>query len=105
MSGESHTTTDHETIRKWVEARGGKPVHVAGTGGIGDPGILRVEFPDPDLEDISWEEFFEKFDSSGLTFLYQETTEDGRESRFCKFINNEENSSSSGEDTGYQITP
>jgi len=90
MSGENHTTTDHETIRRWVEARGGKPVHVAGTGGIGDPGVLRVEFPDPDLEDISWEEFFEKFDNSGLTFLYQETTEDGHESRFCKFINSQE---------------
>lgn len=87
MAGESHTTTDHEEIRRWIEARGGIPVHVKGTGQGDDPGVLRVEFPDEDLETISWEDFFQKFDQSNLAFLYQNELEDGRQSRFHKFIN------------------
>lgn len=43
-------------------------MHVIGTGDANDPGILRVEFPDEDLEDISWEDFFRKFDESNLAF-------------------------------------
>jgi hypothetical protein len=87
MAGESYTTTDHQHIKQWVEARGGKPVHVKGTGSTGDPGVLRIAFPDEDLEDISWEEFFHKFDESGLAFLCQDQLEDGRQSRFHKFVN------------------
>ncbi len=61
MAGESKTTTDHETIRKWAEARGAKPAGVKGTGGKDDPGVIRFNFPGYDeekLEDISWENFF-----------------------------------------------
>ena len=43
MAGESKTTTDHDTIRKWVEERGGRPAAVKGTGGGDDPGIVRVD--------------------------------------------------------------
>jgi hypothetical protein len=47
MTGEAKTTTDPETIRAWVEAHGGRPARVRGTGdGDGDdPGILRIDFP------------------------------------------------------------
>ena len=83
---ESRTTTDHQEIKRWVEERGGKPVHIKGTGGADDAGILRIEFPDEKLEDISWDEFFQKFDESKLAFLYQEKLADGRESRFHKFV-------------------
>jgi len=38
------------------------------------------------LEEISWEEFFEKFDESHLQFLYQDKTKDGKISRFHKFV-------------------
>src|SRR5437762_3557529 len=88
---ESKTTTNHEEIRKWSEARGGKPAAVKGTGGKGDPGVLRIEFPggpgdESELEEISWEQFFEAFDENKLAFLYQERTKDGGESRFNKFV-------------------
>lgn len=87
---ESHTTTDHQTIKQWVEERGGVPARVAGTGGDDDPGILRIDFPgygdEEGLEEISWDEFFTKFDESNLAFLYQETTSEGEKSRFSKFI-------------------
>lgn len=82
------TTTDHETIRRWAEARGGRPARVKGTGGKNDPGLLRLDFGerDPQLEEISWEEFFQKFDESDLAFLYQEDTASGEESRFSKLV-------------------
>jgi hypothetical protein len=44
MTGEAKTTTDPE-IRAWVEAHGGRPARVRGTGDGDDPGILRIDFP------------------------------------------------------------
>jgi hypothetical protein len=92
----SKTTTDHDTIRKWAEERGGRPAAVRSThGGKGGTGIIRIEFPgaphakDDNLEEISWEEFFEKFDDSKLALLYQETTSGGQKSNFNKLIGRE----------------
>jgi hypothetical protein len=52
---------------------------------------LRIDFPevekDPELEAISWEDFFDKFDCAHLAFLYQEETKEGQKSYFCKFLN------------------
>jgi len=85
---EAKTTTDHEEIRRWAEERGAHPARVKGTGDKTDPGILRLDFgdPDPSLEEIDWDEFFEKFEESNLAFLYQEETASGDESRFSKFV-------------------
>jgi hypothetical protein len=84
------TTTDHEVIRKWAEERNGKPSCVRGTGGKNDIGMLRLNFPgysgEDSLEEISWEEWFEKFDERGLALLYQEETADGRKSNFNKIV-------------------
>lgn len=67
----AQTTTDHETIRKWADAREGRPAGVKGTGDAEDAGVLRLDFgkPEESLETITWEEFFEKFDESGLALL------------------------------------
>ncbi len=84
------TTQDHDEIRKWAEARGGKPAVVAATETDGATGILRLMFPDAPnhndgaLEEIPWEEFFEKFDESGLQLTYQEETADHQISDFNK---------------------
>ncbi len=83
-------TTDHATIRRWVEERGGTPARVKGTGdGGGDPGILRIDLPgdgpDPNLEAISWDEWFKAFEDNRLAFLY----EDDRESHFNKLVSRE----------------
>lgn len=51
-------TTDHETIRRWAEARDGHPAI----------------------------ELFETFDQNNLAFLYQDKTAAGRKSRFAKFV-------------------
>lgn len=59
--------------------------------------ILRIDFPgyggDEQLEEISWELFFEKFDEHELQFLYQEESAEGKESRFNKFISQNNTSS------------
>jgi hypothetical protein len=85
---ESKTTTDHDEIRRWAEERGGHPAAVESTGGDGDPGVLRIDFDEPEerLQEISWDEWFEKFDKENLAFLYQEETKDGGQSRFFKVV-------------------
>lgn len=90
MSGESKTTTNHATIKKWVETRGGHPATVKRTGDAEDPGLLRIDFPgysgEESLEAVSWDKFFKAFEENQLAFLYQEKLKDGQESRFCKFV-------------------
>jgi hypothetical protein len=83
---EATTTTDHDEIRRWVEERGGRPAHVTETGGDGDPGVLRIDFRDPDerLEELSWDEWFRAFDENRLAFLHG----DG-DSRFNKLVDRE----------------
>lgn len=86
----SKTTTDHETIRHWAEERGAKPSAVKGTGDEEDPGIIRLDFPGfgggDSLEEISWDDFFEKFEDSQLALIYQEETADGERSNFNKLV-------------------
>jgi hypothetical protein len=93
-SATSKTTTDHERIRKWAEERGGKPSCVIGTGGGGDAGLLRIDFPgysgEGSLKEISWDEFFEKFDDQNLALLYQEETKEGEKSNFNKLVSRED---------------
>ena len=96
----SHITTDHEVIRRWAEQRRGEPSHVKRTGGKGDTGILRIDFPgysgEDTLEPVSWDEWFEKFDERGLAFLYQEGTASGAKSNFNKIISRETAEEDSG---------
>ncbi|WP_316978212.1 hypothetical protein [Shumkonia mesophila] len=84
----AETTTDHATIRRWVEARNGKPAAVSATHARDEAGILRIDFNDFEegLEPISWDEFFVKFDEAGLAFLYQDRTSDGGKSLFFKLV-------------------
>jgi hypothetical protein len=92
----ARTTTNHDEIRRWVEARGGWPARVKRTGRgargsrTDDPGILRIDYPgftgEKSLERISWDEWFSAFDRDGLAFLFQETIGTGQESRFSKLV-------------------
>lgn len=93
MSETSHTTTDHQVIRQWVEERDGKPACVKGTGDSDDAGLLRIDLPgysgEDSLEPISWDAFFKKFDESKLAFAYQDNMADGRKSNFNKLVSRE----------------
>ena len=74
----AQTTTDHETIRKWAEARDGRPARVKGTGDAKDAGLLRLDVgkPEESLEAITWEEFFDKFEESELALPYEDEPDD-----------------------------
>src|SRR5579871_746753 len=86
----SKVTTDHEEIRRWAEERGAKPAAVIRTERGDDPGIIRLDFPgysgEGSLEEISWDDWFEKFDERNLALLYQEETAGGDKSNFNKII-------------------
>jgi hypothetical protein len=92
----SYTTTDHDVIRAWAEARGGRPAAVDGTGDEPehepDAGLLRIEFRDADgsLDEVEWEPFFNTFEDRKLAFVYQEKTSDGSQSRFNKFVSRDD---------------
>jgi hypothetical protein len=92
MAAESQTTTDHEAIRSWADARGGRPARVHGTRGGADPGLIRIMFrdvpqaKDENLEEISWDDWFGAFDENGLALVYHEETADGEQSRFNKLV-------------------
>lgn len=87
----SNITTEHTLIRRWAEARNAKPASVKGTGGK-SVGVLRLMFPgfgagkSQSLREISWEDFFKKFDENELAFIYQDKTSSGVPSNFNKFI-------------------
>jgi hypothetical protein len=89
-SAGSQVTTDHDQIREWAEERGAHPACVRGTGGKGDTGMIRLDFPGysgaDSLEEISWDDFFRKFDEQGLALLYQDSTARGQKSNFNKLI-------------------
>ncbi len=86
----SKMTTDHETIRQWVEDRGGKPAVVKSTHKGKETGIIRIDFPGysgkDTLEEISWDEFFRKFDEANLAFVYEDETSTGQKSNFNKLV-------------------
>jgi hypothetical protein len=85
----ANQTHDHQTIKNWVAQRKGVPARVKGTES-GDQGVLRVHFPEfsksDNLEEISWEGFFNDFDQENLDFLYQDKKENGETSTFHKFV-------------------
>jgi len=91
--------TDHDEIRQWAEERGGTPSCVRGTGNRGDIGMLRLDFPGysggDSLQEISWDDWFEKFDERGLALLVQERTSRGQKSNFNKLVSRETASGSS----------
>ncbi|TDC52135.1 hypothetical protein E1212_09855 [Jiangella ureilytica] len=89
MAATSHTTTDHDEIRRWVEEHDGIPAIVRGTGD-GDGGVLRIDFPggagEDELEHVDWDTWFATFDDRGLAFLYQQEKADGTDSTFVKLV-------------------
>jgi len=62
--------------------------------------MLRLDFPgysgEDKLEEISWDEFFEKFDERGLSLLVQDRTARGQQSNFNKLVSRETAAATSG---------
>jgi hypothetical protein len=83
--------TDHEEIRKWAEDRGATPSCVKKTGGKGDVGMIRLDFPgysgEDSLQEISWDDWFQALDENNLALIVQEKTAAGQKSNFNKLVN------------------
>jgi ferritin-like metal-binding protein YciE len=74
--GSARPLTEHDEIRQWAEERGANPACVRGTGGRGDTGMIRIDFPgfsgEKSLQEISWDDWFQKFDENNLALLVQD---------------------------------
>ena len=92
-AAESRALTDHDEIRQWAEERGAHPACVRGTGGGDDVRMIRLDFPgysgEQSLEGIDWDQWFDKFDESGLALLVQDRTAQGKKSNFNKLLKRE----------------
>lgn len=92
QTGDTETTTDHETVREWVESRGSTAAQVLEPSGD-DPGTLAIvpeDAEDDSVEKISWDDFFEIFEDEELAFVYQEDKDDPEEQWFCKFVDRDQ---------------
>ena len=82
-------TTDHQTIRRWVEERAGQPSRVEATADA-ESILLHIDFPgdggEETLQPITWDAFFTTFERANLALLYQERTDSGAVSYFNKFV-------------------
>jgi hypothetical protein len=92
MDYKTHETTNHSTIEHWVSNREGKPVRLREESK--EPGLrpITIFFPKQDrplynLEEISWNEFFDFFEEKGLSFLYKDNEADGGVSHYFKMKN------------------
>ena len=87
----SKVTSDHEEIRRWAEAREARPTAVIGSDGTA--GLIRLDLPgqggDGPLEEIGWDEWFNKLDQHKLALLYQEHTAGGENSSFNQIVSRE----------------
>lgn len=90
MARKQRVLTDHDQIREWAEERSAAPSCVRGTGGRGDTGMLRLDFPgysgEDSLEHIDWADWFEKFDEKKLALLVEDETAGGQRSNFNKLV-------------------
>jgi hypothetical protein len=89
----SHALIEHDEIQHWAEDRKAKPACVKRTGGKGDPGMIRLDFPGfsgaQSLSPISWDAWFKAFDDNNLALLVQDTTARGQRSNFNKLVSRE----------------
>ncbi len=82
--------TDPSEIRDWAEQRGAVPSCVRGTGGRGDIGMIRLDFPgysgEKSLDRISWDDWSRKFEDNALALIVQDQTARGQKSNFNKLV-------------------
>lgn len=75
-------TIDQAEIREWIEAHSGVPAvlkEVSEDEGEESDDMLHISFDpnDPDMEEMEWDEFFERFDNDNLALVYDDLTPKG----------------------------
>lgn len=91
IMSESKKTTDINTIKSWAEDRNGVPAVIKDTDKGGGDGVLRIHFPQnssdqENFDEISWDQFKNKFEENNLAMVYQEQKDNGSDSTFYKFV-------------------
>ncbi len=75
----SKITTNHQEIKQWAEKYGGKPQIIDDPQALADMPGVRIDFPgktddeflpETKVRDVSWDDFFKKFEENQLAFLY-----------------------------------
>lgn len=77
-------------IKHWAHERNAFPAPLANTASEGQGGELRLKFPGRggrELEVISWDEWFETFDTRECVFVFQRHKRDGTPSSFYMLDN------------------
>lgn len=91
-TGETVITTDHDTIRHWIEECGSTAAQVTEPA-EDDPGSLAVVPKgtiDNSIREVSWKEFFAIFEDEELAFVYHSDKDDPDKQWSCKFIDRTE---------------
>ena len=90
MNGQTKVTTEHDEIRHWAQERNGRPVSVKHDPLDPNGSTIQIDFLfdkyDDNIQEISWDEFFESFEQEELALVYQTETEGGRLSRFGRIV-------------------
>lgn len=77
-------TIEPQQIRKWAESRRARPVLETESGDVPAPAI---RFPEQDIGlEVSWDQWLASFEDGQWAFIWQDTTQDGQESRFCRVV-------------------
>ena len=72
-------TIDHKEIREWIEEQNGMPAVLTETSedeedGVESADMLHISFDpnDPNMVEMEWDEFFERFDNDNLALVYDD---------------------------------
>lgn len=72
---------DNDEVRAWVEEHGGVPATLKGVSENGEesPDMLHLAFGKmgPDMEEMDWEEFAERFENENLALAYDDEAPKG----------------------------
>ena len=83
-------TTDHVTIRRWVEARHGMPAQRRAA--RDDGAALQIIFPEREAPSsvmpMDWTRFFEEFERNELAFVHEQDL-GGEASYYNRFVKRE----------------
>jgi len=77
-------TIEPQQIRNWAVSRGARPVLETEMHDVPAPAI---RFPEQDIgQQVSWDQWLASFEKGLWAFVWQDTTQDGQVSRFCRLV-------------------
>jgi hypothetical protein len=75
-------TIEHQQIKNWTTCRGGRPV--ISNQSSHEPAIVFTgEGQD---HDVNWDEWLARFDAGEWAFIYQDRTQEGEPSQYCRVV-------------------